>query len=124
MRVCNSGWGGGGQDCCFGLVVASRTFHDSIGNVCLCTFSSGLEYLLRDFVGKRLAIGVVLRYASCKLANIPGFGSKVPLCCVFKENGSLRKLGHRGFITFLVVDWVCYRLVTVREGVRIEKTLY
>ena len=52
--------------------------------------------MLRDCIGERLTLEVVLRYGSCRLVNIPSFDCKVPLLCdVFlRKSESLSKFGH------------------------------
>ena len=80
--------------------------------------------MLRDCVGERLTLEVVLRYGSCKLVNTTSFDCKIPFMFL-QKNDSLSELGHQRFIAFLVAHWVCYRIVTVRgfaygEGHRLE----
>ena len=40
--------------------------------------------------------------------------SPVLVSVFLQKNDNLGELGHQEFIAFLVVDWVCYRFVTVR----------
>ena len=52
--------------------------------------------VLRDCIGERLTLEVVLRYGSCRLVNIPSCDCKVSLLCdVFlRKNESFSKFGH------------------------------
>ena len=60
-----------------------------------------------------------------RLANLSiVLGAKHTCVLFLLKSDSLSKLGHQEFKTFLVVDLVCYRFGTVREGVSIEKTFY
>ena len=74
--------------------------------------------MLNDCVGERLTLEIITRYGSYKLVKTPSFGCKLPFWHVLpKNNGSLREVKHQGIVAFLVLHWVCYRLVTVREVV-------
>ena len=45
--------------------------------------------------------------------------SPVLVSVFLQKNGNLGELGHQEFIAFLVVDWVCYRFVTVRGAAEV-----
>ena len=42
--------------------------------------------------------------------------TKYPQGVFLRKRDSLSELGYRGFIAFLVVDWVCYIFVAVRSA--------
>ena len=48
--------------------------------------------------------------------------AKYPCGVFLWKNGSLGELRHQGFIAFLMVDWVCYSFVIVKE-LRMGKTM-
>ena len=41
--------------------------------------------------------------------------AKCPYGAFLRKNGGLGELGHRGFVVFLVVDWVCYMFMILRR---------
>lgn len=53
--------------------------------------------------------------------------TKYPQGVFLRKRDSLSELGYRGFIAFLVVDWVCHSFLTARARgkgmLRMEKTL-
>ena len=67
--------------------------------------------MLGDCVGKTLALDVALRYWLSKLIEIPSFGFKYPCGVFLRKNGSLGKLGHRGFmmmmVTMMMINCFC-----------------
>ena len=50
------------------------------------------------------------------LANwlqFPVLAAKYPSGVFLQKNDSLSELGHREIVVFLVVEWLCYRFVTL-----------
>ena len=88
--------------------------------------SIGISHLnntltLGDCVCERWTLEVVLTYWSYNWSywshnlNAQFSAAKYPCGVFLRKKGSLSKLGHRGFLALLVVDYASCMLVTVRE---------
>ena len=73
--------------------------------------------MLGDCVGERLNLEVVLGIGGANRLKSPVLVVKYQFlwCVSHRKKRSLGELGHRGFIAFFVVVWLCYRFVAVAK---------
>ena len=76
--------------------------------------------MLGDCAGERLIMEIVLRYWSVDLANklkSQVLVAKYPCGVFLRKNVTLGELGHRGFLSFLVIDYACCNFMTIKKAV-------